>query len=68
MLGLGYLGINDTENALIFLKKAAEMDVNHQGVQSHIPMELINQTLAELHTDRKLTSKPRKKIGFITEE
>ncbi len=31
-------------------------------------LELINQTLAELHTDQKLISKPRKKIGFITEE
>jgi len=35
MLGLGYLGLQDTEKAKAHLSKAAEMDINHQGVQLH---------------------------------
>jgi len=35
MLGLGYLGYGNTEKAKLYLQKAAEMDVNHQGVQVH---------------------------------
>jgi len=30
-------------------------------------IELINKSLAELHTDKKQFDKPRKRIGFITE-
>jgi tetratricopeptide (TPR) repeat protein len=36
MLGLGYLGIGNSEKANFHLQKAAEMDVNHQGVQVHL--------------------------------
>ena len=36
MLGLGYLGIANFEKASFHLKIAANMDVNHQGVQVHI--------------------------------
>jgi Tfp pilus assembly protein PilF len=36
MLGLGYLGIGNSEKANYHLQKAAEMDVNHQGVQVHL--------------------------------
>jgi very-short-patch-repair endonuclease/tetratricopeptide (TPR) repeat protein len=36
MLGLGYLGLGQTEKANSYLQKAAEMDVNHQGVQVHL--------------------------------
>jgi tetratricopeptide (TPR) repeat protein len=35
MLGLGLLGNGETEKAAGHLKIAAEMDVNHQGVQVH---------------------------------
>ncbi|MDD3322234.1 MAG: DUF5107 domain-containing protein [Paludibacter sp.] len=38
MLGLGYLGLNDYEKAELYLTKAAEMDINHQGVQAHKSM------------------------------
>ncbi len=36
MLGLGYLGIGNSEKANFHLQKAAEMDVNHQGLQVHL--------------------------------
>jgi tetratricopeptide (TPR) repeat protein len=36
MLGLGYLGYGNVEKANFHLQKAAEMDVNHQGVQVHL--------------------------------
>lgn len=35
MLGLGFLGMGDTEKATAHLAQAAQMDVNHQGVQQH---------------------------------
>lgn len=31
-------------------------------------IELINQSLAELQTDKKLANKPRKRNGIITED
>jgi tetratricopeptide (TPR) repeat protein len=34
--GLGHLGIGETVKAKTFLAAAAEMDVNHQGVQAHL--------------------------------
>jgi tetratricopeptide (TPR) repeat protein len=36
MLGLGYLGYGNAKKAGFHLQKAAEMDVNHQGVQVHL--------------------------------
>ena len=36
MLGLGNLGLGLTKKANEFLAKAAEMDINHQGVQTHL--------------------------------
>jgi tetratricopeptide (TPR) repeat protein len=36
MLGLGNLGLGFTKKANEFLAKAAEMDINHQGVQVHL--------------------------------
>ncbi len=36
MLGLGFYGQGDSEKAKIHLQEAAEMDVNHQGVQVHL--------------------------------
>ncbi|MGY5356166.1 DUF5107 domain-containing protein [Wenyingzhuangia sp. IMCC45467] len=38
MLGLGYYGLGNTSKATPHLKKAAKMDVNHQGVQVHLEM------------------------------
>ena len=43
-------------------------DYNDINEDTRMQMELINQTLDELHTERKIISKPRKKIGFITED
>jgi tetratricopeptide (TPR) repeat protein len=38
MLGLGELGLGNIEAAKTLLHQAAEMDVNHQGVQIHLAM------------------------------
>lgn len=43
-------------------------DYNDINEDTRMQIELINQSLAELHSDKKIISKPRKKIGFITEE
>ena len=40
-------------------------DINEDTLMQ---IDLINQSLAELHTDKRLVDKPRKKIGFITEK
>jgi len=42
-------------------------DYNDINEDTRMQIELINQSLAELHTDRKRTDKPRNRIGFITE-
>jgi len=42
-------------------------DYNDINEDTRIQIELINQSLAELHTDKKQLDKPRKRIGFITE-
>jgi archaellum component FlaC len=42
-------------------------DYNDINEDTRIQIELINQSLAELHTDKKRIEKPRKRIGFITE-
>jgi len=36
MLGLGYLGMSEYKKSEALLEKAYSMDINHQGVQSHI--------------------------------
>ena len=38
MLGLGNLGLGEIAKAKKHLLEAAKMDVNHQGVQVHLPM------------------------------
>lgn len=43
-------------------------DYNDINEDTRMQIELINQSLAELHTDRKINSNPQKKIGFIREE
>ncbi|MFZ4725389.1 MAG: ORF6N domain-containing protein [Paludibacter sp.] len=63
--------ITDIQTELKELKAYIEdvfTDYNDINEDTRIQMELINKSLAELHTDKKLTSKPRKRIGFITEE
>ena len=40
MLGLGYLGLGKIEEAKELLSKASKMDINHQGVQTHLAMTL----------------------------
>ena len=42
-------------------------DYNDINEDTRMQIELINQSLAELHTDKKRTDKPRNRIGFITE-
>ena len=36
MLGLGFMGMGDSNKAKFHLAQAAQMDVNHQGVQVHL--------------------------------
>jgi hypothetical protein len=36
MLGLGYLGYGNAENAEFHFKSAINMDINHQGAQIHL--------------------------------
>jgi archaellum component FlaC len=42
-------------------------DYNDINEDTRIQIELINQSLAELHTGKKQIDKPRKRIGYITE-
>ena len=42
MMGLGYLGTGDIEKAKVLLEEACQMDVNHQGVQIHLKMSILN--------------------------
>lgn len=42
-------------------------DYNDINEDTRMQIELINQSLAELHTDKKRSTKPINKIGFITE-
>lgn len=35
MMGLGYLGLGETEKGKTLLADAAKMDINHQGIQAH---------------------------------
>ncbi len=41
-------------------------DYNDINEDTRVQIELINQSLAELHTDKKRIEKPRNRIGFIT--
>jgi hypothetical protein len=62
---------NELQTELKELKAYIEevfTDYNDINEDTRMQIELINQSLAELHTERKLMPKPRKKIGFITEE
>ena len=43
-------------------------DYNDINEDTRMQIELINQSLAELHTERKQNTKPINKIGFITDK
>jgi len=62
--------VKEIKNELHELKAYIEdvfTDYNDINEDTRIQIELINQSLAELHTDRKRVDKPRNRIGFITE-
>jgi hypothetical protein len=42
-------------------------DYNDINENTRMQIELINQSLAELHSDKIQPAKPRNKVGFITE-
>ena len=43
-------------------------DYNDINEDTRMQIELINESLAQLHTDKKIADKPRKRIGFISED
>jgi len=62
--------ISELETKLNQLKTYIEevfTDYNDINEDTRKQIELINQSLAELHTDKKRIEKPRNRIGFITE-
>jgi len=64
-------GITEIQSEMKELKAYIDevlTDYNDINEDTRIQIELINQSLAELHIDHKTILKPRKKIGFNTEE
>jgi len=62
--------VKEIKNELNELKAYIEevfTDYNDINEDTRLQIELINQSLAELHTDKKRIEKPRNRIGFITE-
>jgi len=58
----------ELQNEMRELKEYIEevfSDYNDINEDTRMQMELINQSLAELQTDKKWRDKPRKQIGFI---
>ena len=65
------IGLDELQTEMKELKAYIEevfTDYNDINEDTRMQIELINQSLAELHTDKKITSKPRNRIGFITED
>ena len=63
--------VKEIKNELKELKAYIEdvfTDYNDVNEDTRMQIELINESLAELHNDRKQMDKPRNKIGFISEE
>ncbi len=61
--------LSDLQTELKELKTYIEevfADYNDINEDTRIQIELINQSLAELHNDKKQLNKPRNKVGFIT--
>mgnify|MGYP000895782530 FL=1 len=64
-----YDKISQLQSKLMELKSYIEdvfTDYNDINEDTRIQLELINQTLAALQADKKLTDKPRKRIGYWT--
>ena len=60
--------IDRVENQMQELKDYIEevfTDYNDINEETRMQLELINQTLAELQTQKKLSDKPRNPIGFV---
>ena len=60
--------IDKVENQMQELKDYIEevfTDYNDINEETRMQLELINQTLAELQTQKKLSDKPRNPIGFV---
>ena len=63
--------VSELQNELKELKAYIEdvfTDYNDINEDTRMQIELINQSLAELHTDKKQTEKPRNRIGFVKEK
>ncbi|MEI8086572.1 MAG: ORF6N domain-containing protein [Paludibacter sp.] len=63
--------VDEIKNELRELKEYIEevfTDYNDINEDTRMQIELINESLAQLHTDKKIADKPRNRIGFITEE
>lgn len=61
--------ITELQSELMELKASLEdifSDYNDINEDTRLQIELINQTLAEMQADKKLTERPRKRIGFNT--
>ncbi len=62
--------VEEIKNELFELKAYIEdvfTDYNDINEDTRMQIELINQSLAELHADKKQIDRPRNKIGFVTE-
>jgi hypothetical protein len=62
--------ITDVQTELNQLKAYIEevfTDYNDMHEDTRMQIELINQSLAELHTNKERLNKPRNKIGFVKE-
>ncbi len=62
--------ISDLQSELNQLKAYIDdvfTDYNDINEDTRMQLELINQSLAELHADKKRTDKPRNKVGYITD-
>ena len=71
LTGKHAVGITDIQSEMKELKAYIDevfTDYNDINEDTRMQIELINQLLAELHTEKRLVNKPRKKIGFINEE
>jgi len=65
------VGLAELQSEITQLKSYIEevfTDYNDINEDTRMQIELINQSLAELHTDKKQLEKPRKRIGFTVEE
>jgi hypothetical protein len=65
------IGLVELQSEMKQLKAYIEdvfTDYNDINEDTRMQIELINQSLAELHTDKKRSTKHINKIGFITEE